>query len=157
MKLELWYLKGKPEAWADQACDEYVEKLARFFDFTRVAIKSKSLDREDAEAKIKMECDAVISKLADRDLLVLFDESGRTFKTSLEFSAELVKILGQQSRRVVFLIGGPYGFNHEIRERARARWSLGGLTMNHHVAQVVALEQIYRGLTIWKGLPYHNV
>jgi 23S rRNA (pseudouridine1915-N3)-methyltransferase len=156
MKIEFLYLKGKSSAWAEDAANDYVTKIEKFFSFSRIALKSKSSDRDHSADKTAADSNAILAKLSDSDTVILFDESGKTFKNSVEFSKELIKFLGRQSPKVVFIIGGPYGFSEEIKNRAQARWSLSPLTMNHHVAQVAALEQIYRALTIWRGLPYHN-
>ena len=156
MKGCLFYLKGKAEPWADIAAAEYAEKISRFIPFTREPLKSKSADRANADEKKRAEAEAVLSKINPRDNVILFDESGQKFKNSEEFSRELIKIISSGSQRVVLVIGGPYGFSEKVMVRAQSRWSLSGLTMNHHVAQIVALEQIYRAMTIWKGIPYHN-
>jgi 23S rRNA (pseudouridine1915-N3)-methyltransferase len=157
MKLKLFYLKGKSESWAEMAASDLEKKISRFFPFAIESVKSKSNDRENAEEKKSQESISLLKKIDSSDYVVLFDEGGKAFKNSIEFSIELVSALGKKSSRIVFVIGGPYGFSEDIRKRSNARWSLSGLTYNHHVAQVVALEQIYRALTIWKGLPYHNV
>jgi 23S rRNA (pseudouridine1915-N3)-methyltransferase len=156
MTLVLYYLKGKSEAWAEEACAEYVKKISNYFSVERVALKSKSSDREQKEDKIKAEAEAILKALKSNDLLILFDEKGKTFKSSKDFSEEFLRQMSMKKSRMVFVIGGPYGFSDEVRSRAQAKWSLSGLTFNHHVAQVAALEQIYRALTIWKGVPYHN-
>jgi 23S rRNA (pseudouridine1915-N3)-methyltransferase len=156
MKLALFYLKGKTEEWAEEAGDDYAKKISHFFSFERTSLKSRSSDRENAQEKKSAEAEALLKKLSSTDMLVLFDEGGKIFKDSEDFSRELVKLIAQKSNRLVFAIGGPYGFDESVKKRARAQWSLSGLTMNHHLAQVAALEQIYRALTIWKGLPYHN-
>lgn len=156
MKLTIFYLKGKAESWADAASDEFLKKISRYFQVERVAIKSKSLDRDDAEAKKASEGEALLQKLSPSDYVILFDEKGKLAKDSKEFSAQLIKALGQQRTRFVFVIGGPYGFSANVLTRADMKLSLSPLTMNHHVAQVAGLEQIYRAITIWKGVPYHN-
>lgn len=157
MKLKLLYLKGKEEPWAEDAADKLVKKINQFFPFERLAIKSKSNDRSQADEKKQAESTALLLKIQPSDYVILFDEGGKEHKNSIAFSQTLIQSLGQQSSRIIFVIGGPYGFSDEIKAIARARWSLSSLTMNHHVAQIVALEQIYRALTIWKGIPYHNV
>lgn len=156
MKVALFYLKGKSEDWADRACEDYAQKIQYFTKFERVAIKSKSLDRDNKLEKISAESEAILGKIQKSDAVILFDESGSQFKNSVEFSNKFISYYGGSNSRIVFIIGGPYGFSDEVKSRAVARWSLGSLTMNHHVAQVAALEQIYRAFTIWKGLPYHN-
>ncbi|MCB0350489.1 MAG: 23S rRNA (pseudouridine(1915)-N(3))-methyltransferase RlmH [Bdellovibrionales bacterium] len=156
MKLVFFYLKGKTEPWAEQACEDLEKKINHFFTFERVAVKSKANDRDNAIAKTREETMALLNKFEPNDFVVLFDESGKEYKNSIDFSRAVIDCLGRQSSRIVFVIGGPYGFSDEIKKRANLQWSLSKLTMNHHVAQVVALEQLYRALTIWKGLPYHN-
>ena len=138
------------------ASENLEKKIGHFFTFKRVAIKSKTSDREKAEEKIRKESEALFQHLESSDFVILFDESGREHKGSIDFSNNLIKCLSGKTNRVVFIIGGPYGFSEELKSRANLCWSLSRLTMNHHVAHVVALEQIYRALTIWRGIPYHN-
>lgn len=156
MKMALIYLKGKNESWAEEANDLYAQKISGFLPFERIAVKAKSLDRSNSIEKKKIESAAFLAYIEKSDLLVVFDEAGKNLKNSQTFSADLVRLLGRQSRRVVFGIGGAYGFSAEVKNRAQESWSLSPLTMNHHLAQVTALEQIYRALTIWKNFPYHN-
>lgn len=156
MKIALIYLKGKTEPWSEEACENYAKKIAGYLPFERIAVKAKSLDRDNAAEKKNLEAEALMRKTQKSDLVILFDENGREFKSSHEFSNAFVQMLGRQSKRVVFAIGGAYGFTEDARQQAQAVWSLSPLTMNHHLAQVTALEQIYRALTIWKNFPYHN-
>ena len=156
MKIELIYLKGKTEPWAETACKELETKISYFFEFNRVEIKAKSEPRSHAKDKTAAEGQSLLAKISKNDFLILFDEKGREFSSSVEFSNKLVSLLSGSKNRLIFAIGGPYGFSQEVLDRAQQKWSLGRLTMNHHVAQVMAMEQIYRALTIWKGLPYHN-
>jgi 23S rRNA (pseudouridine1915-N3)-methyltransferase len=156
MKLELVYLRGQSCEWAESAAAEYTQKIAYFFKFERIMLKSKSSGREQQQEKRRAEADALLGYFEKSDHVILFDENGKTFRNSEEFSTTLIKAVGSASSKVCFVIGGPYGFDTSVQERANAKWSLSALTMNHHIAQVAALEQIYRGLTIWKGLPYHN-
>lgn len=157
MKIALYYLKGKSEGWAEEAAEQYAKKISAFFPFERSAVKSKSSEREQSDKKKRAEAAALLEKIKLTDFLVIFDEAGKSFDDSVDFSKELVRALGRQHSRIVFVIGGPYGFDESVKERAQVSWSLGRLTMNHHLAQIAALEQIYRALTIWRGIPYHNV
>lgn len=156
MRLTLYHLKGKAEPWADQAATDLAAKISAFLPFESVAIKSRSADRDNLKEKRRGEADALLKKIEPSDTLVLLDEGGREFKSSEDFSSVLIKLLGRQGGRVVLAMGGPYGFDLSVYARAQEKWSLSRLTMNHHVARIVALEQIYRAFAIWKGLPYHN-
>ncbi|OFZ19356.1 MAG: hypothetical protein A2Z20_01855 [Bdellovibrionales bacterium RBG_16_40_8] len=156
MKCGFYFLRGKTSAWAEAAAEEYTTKISNYIPFKREGLKSKLAERSKFEEKRRAEAEAILSKINPRDFVILFDESGRAFKNSIEFSREIVKTIESGANRLVFIIGGPYGFDERVTAVARARWSLSLLTMNHHVAQIAALEQIYRALTIWKGVPYHN-
>jgi len=157
MKLTLIYLKGQSSDWAEAGCSEFVKKISLMTPFEEMAIKAPSRDRGQAAEKKEAEGEALLKKLdKPGDKLILFDEKGRAFESSRKFSEYLVKKIGSGSGRLVFAIGGPYGFSDAVRQRAEESVMLSTLTMNHHVARIMALEQLYRAISISKNLPYHN-
>ena len=156
MKLEFLVVEGKAPGWVEQARQEYLTKISGFFPFEIKSIKSPNVDRDSKELKRKKEGQFILSFVEEKDFLVLFDESGRLSKNSEDFSTQLSRVLELGKSRVLFCIGGPYGFDESVLKRAQGKWSLSSLTMNHWVASLTALEQIYRGLTILRGIPYHN-
>jgi 23S rRNA (pseudouridine1915-N3)-methyltransferase len=156
MKSVFYSFESKSEPWVEEARNAYLKKIKPFFPFEIEMIKSPALAREDAVAKKKVEAEKFLKLLKPNDFLVVFDESGKTFTNSEAFATAFGKILERSPSRLVFLIGGAYGVDESIQKNAGAKWSFSGLTFNHWVAQIVALEQIYRGMTILKGLPYHN-
>jgi 23S rRNA (pseudouridine1915-N3)-methyltransferase len=156
MKLKFLIFETKASAWVEAARTEYGAKLKGFLPFEIQTLKSPSAERDQADVKKRREAELLIKQIDDRDLVVLFDETGKTFRGSEEFSAQLRRLLESGKQRIVFCIGGPYGFDETVRARAGAVWSLSGLTMNHWVAQITALEQVYRAFTILRGIPYHN-
>lgn len=156
MKLRFLIFETKSPAWVVEARDEYIAKIKPFFPFTIQTLKSPSADRDAASVKLKKEAELLFKNVSEKDFLVLFDEAGKSFPSSEDFSKQLTRCLESGKSEVVFCIGGPYGFDETLKSRAQARWSLSTLTMNHWVAQIMALEQIYRGLTILRGIPYHN-
>jgi 23S rRNA (pseudouridine1915-N3)-methyltransferase len=156
MKFRLHYVQSSKEVWFQEACALYDKKLNGFGSFELRALKAKSLSRSNADEKIQAESQLLLDSVSLKDFVILFDEAGRTFKDSIEFSDALRK--GQESGRqsVTLLIGGAYGASDELKNRADARWSLSPLTMNHMLAVVAALEQVYRSLMIQSNRPYHN-
>lgn len=156
MKIVFIYVAGGKEPFAELAESVYQKKISRFIPFEIIQIKAKSAGRDDAQFKKKAESDKIIEMLKVDDFVVLFDESGHKFNSSLEFSQAVVKAVESGKKRVVFIIGGAFGFTEEVRSRSQQSYSMSRLTLNHHVAKVVALEQIYRAFTIWKSIPYHN-
>lgn len=155
MKLRLIYIQSSKERWAEEAEALYTRKLTAFGDFEVIALKAKSHARSAAEQKKLEESKLLASKLEPQDINILFDETGKQFRSSLEFSRELQKHL-ETSRRISLFIGGAYGVDEDLAPQFFLKWSFSGLTMNHHLAKTVALEQVYRALTILKGIPYHN-
>jgi 23S rRNA (pseudouridine1915-N3)-methyltransferase len=156
VKAKFVVFESKAADWVVEARDEYIAKLKPFLPFEFVNIKSPNVDRDGADVKKRKEAELLFKAVGEKDALVLFDEGGKTFARSEDFSAALSRVLESGKTQLVFVIGGAYGFDESVRARAFARWSLSGLTMNHWIAQVAALEQLYRGFTLIKGIPYHN-
>lgn len=157
MKLAFYYLQSGKEPWAESAVQLYVKKISPMISFELKPLKSKSEKRDNAEKKKQAEAKTILDQIQPTDHLILFDEKGKEFRSSVCFSEFMTKRFELGKQRVVFVIGGPYGFSEDVKQRANDKISLSKLTLNHHVAIVTALEQIYRGFTIWKGTPYHNV
>ena len=101
-----------------------------------------------------MEGELILKQLQPSDTLVLLDEHGKELR-----SIELAKWLEQKkqtAKRLVFAIGGPYGFSKAVYDRANEQLSLSKLTFSHQMVRLVFTEQIYRACTIIKGEPYHH-
>lgn len=156
MKLKFLIFETKAPDWVEAAREVYALKLKPLVPIEVRTLKSPSGDRDNADIKREKEAEILLDQLDDRDLLILFDEKGKTFTSSEDFAKQLTRVLESGKATAVFVIGGPYGFDPDVQRRAQFRWSLSGLTFNHWVAQITALEQLYRGLTILKGIPYHN-
>lgn len=155
MKISFLYIESQKEDWSHKAQDLYFEKLKRFCEFEYIRIKSPAIPRQKREHKVQEEAKLILSKIKEHDALILFDETGKSMD-SIEFSKQLELAIEANPKRVVFLIGGAFGVAEEIRRKAHKTVSLSKMVMNHHVAMVMALEQIYRAFTIIHGIPYHN-
>lgn len=156
MKIVFIYVHTQRQPWFEEALKVFFAKIDKFFSFEIKAVISNSSAREDRPRKMKMEGNKILSQLKNSDLVLAFDEKGRCFKNSRDFSSYLVRKVELGKSRMVIVIGGAFGLGEEVKNRADDILSLGPLTMNHQLAAIVCLEQIYRGLTIWKGMPYHN-
>ena len=155
-QLALLYVQGAKEPFAQEAEAVYTKKISPMVRFSIVNVRAPSLDGESAPEKIKRESEKLLKQISPQDYVILFDESGRAAEGSEEFSRRIVKALGSGRTRTVCVIGGAFGVDESVRTRADLTLSLSRLTFNHHIAKVVVLEQVYRALTIWKGLPYHH-
>ena len=134
---------------------DYVERISHYMPFDIVTIpelkNTKSLSEDQQKA---MEGELILKQLQASDTLVLLDEHGKELR-----SIELAKWLEQKqqtARRLVFVIGGPYGFSEAVYKRANEQLSLSRLTFSHQMVRLVFTEQIYRACTIIKGEPYHH-
>jgi 23S rRNA (pseudouridine1915-N3)-methyltransferase len=155
VKLVVLCIEQKRIAGLADLISEYTQKIERFVSFEMIAVKGAKSAREDRARKLEAESKALLSELKPQDFVVLLDERGQHL-SSLQFSKHLVQAFESGKRRVVVVVGGAYGMSAELKARGQEIWSLSALTLAHPVAMAVLLEQLYRGFTIWKGLPYHN-
>lgn len=101
------------------------------------------------------EGEAILRQLSEGDYVVLLDERGDEMR-SVDFAFWLQKRLNSGLKRLVFVIGGPYGFSDEVYRRADARLSLSRMTFSHQIVRAIFAEQIYRAFTILRNEPYHH-
>ncbi len=156
MKFVLCNLATAKEDWAVEASELYRKKISFYMPFEIQSLKAKKSAREDADYKRNEESELILKSLSSDDYVVLFDERGSVLD-SIAFSKKIENILITSKKRCVFIIGGAFGVNESVRQRADLKISLSPMVMNHLLAQVVSLEQIYRAFTIIKKIPYHNV
>ncbi len=138
------------------ACiDDYTERIGHYMPFDMVTIlelkNTKSLSEEQQKER---EGELIMRQLEPSDHVVLLDERGKE-RRSIEFAAWIEK-KQQSARRLVFIIGGPYGFSPAVYDRANELVSLSLMTFSHQMVRMIFLEQIYRACTIIKGEPYHH-
>jgi len=157
MKLVLLnFASGKQAEWFSSALRTYQEKISYFYPIEIKVLKSKSLSRGGDQEKSRYEDDLILAEITPKDFVIGFDEKGKSFRDSVDFSKFLVRALESQKSRIIFVIGGAYGLGEKTKARCDQLISLSPLTFNHLIAEVVALEQIYRAFSIWKNRPYHN-
>ena len=106
------------------------------------------------EQKLK-EGKRMLQAISSDDYLILLDEKGKEIRT-IEFSGLMEKNFMLPRKRIVFMIGGPWGFSEEIFRRADLKLSLSKMTYPHQLVRLLFLEQLYRVFTIIKGEPYHH-
>ena len=148
--------EGKPPAWAELARDHYLQKIKPFSKLEWRSVKSPSIEREQASRKIAAESESILKAIKPQDFVVLLDEGGKTLNTE-QFSKNLLNwIENPGGDRVVFIVGGAFGVNSAVNQRANLKLNLAPWVLAHPVAQVVLLEQVYRAFAIHKGIPYHN-
>ncbi|TVU15830.1 hypothetical protein EJB05_39370, partial [Eragrostis curvula] len=135
--------------------EEYKEKLGHYCNFEDTLIKSNPKLTSDVKVQIEAADAAMMQQLKPEDFVVVLDENGKDVTS--EQIADLIGDAGNTgSSRLTFCIGGPYGLGVHVRERADATVRLSSLVLNHQVALIVLMEQLYRAWTIIKGQKYHH-
>ncbi len=156
MTLELWTLGKSKARWLRDGIAEYTARLPHLVPFTYVEWDGPRLPRKPSpEQVLAAEAAYVLDKLRPRDRLHLFDERGKSY-TSRKFAAHLERLQHTGGTRLVFLVGGAYGFGESLYARAQGKVSLSGMTFSHQLVRLLVAEQLYRAYTILRGLPYHN-
>ena len=135
--------------------DDYVSSIEHYMPFSITTIpelkNTKSLSEEQQKQK---EGELILKEIQPSDTVVLLDEHGSEFR-SIEY-ANWMKQKQNTSRRLVFVIGGPYGFSSDVYARANEKISLSRMTFSHQMVRLIFTEQLYRACTIIKGEPYHH-
>ena len=102
-----------------------------------------------------LEGELILSKINTSDVMVLLDENGKQMD-SISFASYLQKYMNSGIKRLVFVIGGPYGFSREVYSKSQGKLSLSKMTFSHQMVRLFFIEQLYRGFTILRNEPYHH-
>lgn len=134
---------------------DYTERIGHYMPFEITTIPElKNTKNITEEQQKQMEGELIMKQLQPSDTVVLMDEHGKELR-SIEF-AEWLEQKRNTARRLVFVIGGPYGFSNQVYERANEKLSLSKMTFSHQMVRLIFTEQIYRACTIIRGEPYHH-
>ncbi len=156
MKLSLMVVGETDDDELKDAIDRYVNRLKHYCTFEVEVLKSPKQFRKLGRSELKVaEGKLIMSALASQDLLVLLDEKGIEFG-SVAFSNKLQKWLNGGNKRIVFLIGGAFGFSKEVYDRADFKLGLSKMTLTHQMVRLFFTEQLYRAFTILKNEKYHH-
>ncbi len=136
--------------------EEYQNRLKYYIPFEMTVVpelkNTKNLSVNEQQEK---EADLILKQLENSDEVILLDEKGKQF-TSVGFSEFISKKMLASHKRMVFVVGGPYGFSDRVYQRANGKVSLSAMTFSHQMIRVIFVEQLYRAMTILKGEPYHH-
>ena len=136
--------------------DLYISRIKKYIPFEIITLpdikNSATLPVQDQKIK---EGKKILQAFNDDDFIVLLDERGKEFRTA-EFSSWMEKSLMISRKRIIFVIGGAWGFSDEVYGRADLRISLSKMTFPHQLVRLLFLEQLYRIFTVIRGEPYHH-
>ena len=136
--------------------EDYASRLKHYVSFDIQTIPELKNTRSLSEEQQKQaEGELLIKQFQSSDYIVLLDEHGAELR-SVEFAKWITKKMNAVSRRLVFVVGGPYGFSEDIYAKANEKLSLSKMTFSHQMIRMIFVEQLYRAMTIIKGEPYHH-
>ncbi|HEY8542283.1 MAG TPA: 23S rRNA (pseudouridine(1915)-N(3))-methyltransferase RlmH [Pseudothermotoga sp.] len=151
MKIEV-IVVGKLKEYAQKACDDYMKLLRPFTQIEVVQLKHVKAT-EMNEIALKQEAQEVLNRLKESDYVIVLDQNGKDYD-SLSFAKHLSQLTWEKSS-IVFVVGGPFGIDSSLKNRANELLSLSKMTLTHQLAVVVLLEQLFRAFKIIHGQRYH--
>lgn len=134
----------------------YTKRINHYVRFAITTLADIRNTRKLSESEQKrLEGEAILRLISDSDHLTLLDEYGAEYR-SIEFAEVLQRRMSSGVKRLVFVIGGPYGFSDAVYQRANSKISLSKMTFSHQIVRAIFTEQLYRAFTILKNEPYHH-
>jgi len=156
MKIVLIAVGKTTERYFVDAIEEYKGRLKFYLPFELEIIPElKNTKNLSVDQQKEKEGELILKNLQPGDYLVLLDEHGKEF-SSVRFAEYLEKKMHTVAKRLVFVIGGPYGFSDKVYETAKEKLSVSKMTFSHQMIRMIFLEQIYRAMTILNNEPYHH-
>ncbi|MBO7589634.1 MAG: 23S rRNA (pseudouridine(1915)-N(3))-methyltransferase RlmH [Bacteroidaceae bacterium] len=148
---------GKPDRkWLEEGIGLYAERISHFAQFDILVIPDQRNTRNmDTAIQKEREGESVLRLLQPGDDVCLLDDKGAEM-TSVQMASWLEKRMSRSSKRLVFIIGGPYGFSSQLYGRVPERISLSRMTFSHQMVRLIFVEQLYRAFAIINKLPYHH-
>ena len=156
MNIELIVVGKTDSKEVSALVDMYTKRINFYnkFNITYIPDIRNSKNLSEAQQK-SAEGEAILRLLDDSDRVVLLDEKGSEFR-SVEYAEWLQKRMNSGVKRLVFVIGGPYGFSPEVYSRSNEKISLSKMTFSHQIIRAIFTEQLYRAFSIINNLPYHH-
>lgn len=156
MKITLLVVGKTEDKYLIEGIDKYLGRLKHYINFNMLIIpdikNTKNLTEAQQKAK---EAELILKQINNPDLMILMDERGKKY-TSVQFSEYLNKHMIGSVQQLIFVIGGPYGFDQTVYDRANGKISLSDMTFSHQMVRLFLAEQLYRAFSILKGEPYHH-
>lgn len=156
MKICLLVVGKTDEAYLQKGTEIFLKRIPHYLPFEMKVIPDiKNTKNLSPEQQKEREGESILQQLAPSDELILLDECGAEF-TSVTFAQFLERKMLSGIKRLVFVVGGPYGFSDRVYSRSNSSLSLSKMTFSHQMVRLIFAEQLYRALTILKGEPYHH-
>ena len=156
MKIEFCVVGKTKDKYLEEGMNIYLKRLKHYIPFQMNIIPDiKNAGKLKASQVKTQEGNLILKNLRNEDFLILLDEKGKSF-SSVQFAQFLEKKMAHSSHKIIFQIGGAFGFSEAVYQRANMKLSLSEMTFSHQMVRLFFLEQLYRAMTILRNEPYHN-
>ena len=156
MKIILAVVGKMAGGYLSKGIEDYTSRLKHYVPFEiQYIADAKNTKKLTQEQQKTVEGSNILTAIDNSDYVVLLDERGRQY-TSMDFAKYIEKKMSTIQRRLVFVVGGPYGFSSEVYARANEKISLSSMTFSHEMIRLIFTEQLYRAMTILRNEPYHH-
>ena len=156
MKIAIIWVGKTTTPYITDAINEYSSRIKFYLPLELITIPDlKNTKNMSVSIQREKEGEGILKQLQKDDFLMLLDDKGKEY-TSLQFSQLIEKHHNISTKRLVFVIGGAYGFSSAVYDRANAMLSLSKMTFSHQIIRPIFLEQLYRAMTIMRNEPYHH-
>jgi len=156
MKISLICIGKTDDAYLLEGIESFQKRLKFYITFKMVVIpdikNSKNLSKEQQKSK---EAEQILKNIVNSDHVILLDERGKEYR-SIDFADFINKKMVSSTQHLIFVIGGPYGFDTSIEDRCNGKISLSKMTFSHQMVRLFFSEQLYRAFSILKNEPYHH-
>lgn len=154
MKIQFWNFGKNHEAYTAPGIEMFTKRINHYVEANWILIPPVKASIPDLIKK--EETDKILQRLQQEDYLILLDERGISWNNQ-DIANEIQKCQNQSVKNLVFLIGGAFGVEERIRNRANAIWSLSKLVFPHMLVRLILTEQVYRSFTILRNEKYHHL
>ena len=156
MKIDFLVVGKTAQSGFTEGITEYCNRIKRYIPFDMVVIPElKNTKNLSIEQQKEREGELILKSFRDGDFIVLLDEHGKEF-SSMQIAEYIEKKMHTTPRRLVFVVGGPYGFAQSVYTTAHEKISLSKMTFSHQMIRLIFTEQLYRAFTILNNEPYHH-
>lgn len=156
MKIAFWSVGKAHDKNLVVAIEDFSNRISNYFNLEwQIIAPAKNAGSLSVQQQKKLESEQILSQLQKEDCLILLDETGKML-SSIELANLIQQKANASTRKLIFLIGGAFGVDENIKERANTIWSLSKLVFPHMIVRLILAEQVYRACTILKNEKYHH-
>lgn len=156
MQIQFWSVGKNHEQYVENGINDFTKRITNYFPVSwKIIPVPKNAGLLPGNELKRKEGESILKLLEPNDYLAALDERGKSM-TSVQLSGFLQSRANESTRQLVFLIGGAFGLDAAVLQRANFKWSLSDLTFPHQLARLILAEQVYRACSILRNEKYHH-